>query len=145
MERGIDLLLIGAGAIIVATIIGLVMLVSRSGSSVAKDANADAMEVARKIVDYDLARYDGETISGAEVKQIIEKYEGKDTLIAVTTLENTEGFSNKQSDGTIKRYAFDAIYDKRSSYYVYDRGLFRVTLGYDENEEFYGFRFDQIE
>ena len=141
MTHSLDAIKIAVATLITVVVITIVLLLSRMLNSATNSAADSAITT---VVNYDIAKYDGKTISGEEVQYLIEKLQDKNIYIRVITNANPSGFTNQIAIGRYNIHAFDDMYYRDSDKYINGQGNFVVTLGYDSNDVFYGIMFKQV-
>ena len=130
---------------IAAVVITIVLFISVGCSNTSANKAADsAITTVNEVVNYDITKYDGQTISGEEVRHLIEKLYDQNVFIRVITKANRSGFTNQIAVGSYNLHAFDDIYYRDSDKFINGEGSFKVTLGYDANHVFYGITFKQV-
>lgn len=144
MTHSLDAIKIAVATLITVVVITIVLLLSRMLNSATNSAADSAITTVNEIVNYDIAKYDGKTISGEEVQYLIEKLQDKNIYIRVITNANPSGFTNQIAIGRYNIHAFDDMYYRDSDKYINGQGNFVVTLGYDSNDVFYGIMFKQV-
>lgn len=144
MEHSLGSVKLAAATMIAAAVITIVLFISGMLNKSANKATDSAVNTVNEVVNYDLAKYDGEVISGSEVQHLIEGLYDKDFYIRVITNANPAGFTNQIATGRYNIHAFDDIYYRDSNKYVNSEGSFKVSLGYDANDVLYGIMFKQV-
>lgn len=145
MDRGVDTIKFAAAVIIAAMLISLILLISSLLSSTANKATSNTIDIVDSLVNYDIEKYNGETISGNEVIYLLEKLSTSGVYLRVITKGNPSGFTNETAvAGKYNAHAFENVYFKDSTTFINGSGNFKVTLGYDSNDTFYGIMFKQV-
>ena len=73
-EHSVDLLKIAFDLTIVASVIILGFLLTRTGIAASNQANNGASDLAKQTINYSITKYDNEIVSGIEVISLIDKY-----------------------------------------------------------------------
>lgn len=144
MESSADAIKIAVATIITAVVITIVLFISGMLNTSTNKAADSAITTVNEVVNYDITKYDGQTISGEEVRHLIEKLYDQNVFIRVITKANRSGFTNQIAVGSYNLHAFDDIYYRDSDKFINGEGSFKVTLGYDANDVFYGIIFKQV-
>ena len=136
MESSADAIKIAVATIITAVVITIVLFISGMLNTSTNKAADSAITTVNEVVNYD--------ISGEEVRHLIEKLYDQNVFIRVITKANRSGFTNQIAVGSYNLHAFDDIYYRDSDKFINGEGSFKVTLGYDANDVFYGIMFKQV-
>lgn len=142
MENGLKALIIGASAIICCIVLSYIFYVGRVGSTNNNNAVSKANNLTQDIINYNIEKYDGKTISGDQVMSIIEKYDKDRNLVSDVADFNNDGdlegsgvqliVQTKKVPTGFSDFRDSAL--RTSDYYVYPEGKFIVNLIYDANE-----------
>ena len=92
MDNGTKLLLLAVAAIITCIVCGIAFYVTREGKSAVNTSTNQFNQMTTSYQDIDITMYDNLSVSGTEVKSIIEE-SSKDTVCNVTvkTLRDSVG------------------------------------------------------
>lgn len=106
MENSLKGLMLAAGIIITCIIISLGFFIAREASDTANTGAGQITELTAEFSDASLTMYDGTSVSGSEVLNVLRKYEGEEIGILVKNLST-------KSSGTFYNYSIN--FDKDSS------------------------------
>ena len=73
MESSADAIKIAVATIITAVVITIVLFISGMLNTSTNKAADSAITTVNEVINYDITKYDGQTISGEEVRHLIEK------------------------------------------------------------------------
>ena len=144
MNNVLKFLLLAAGCIIVVVLISLGFNLANKGKADV-DTNVEKYNnLSAKYDDVEITIYDGMTVLGSEVKQLIKNYENDDYLSIVVKTSMASSpipyVNTPESDeikskptGSPKTYHEMQAVTKRENDYINDRGNFLGKVYYDEN------------
>lgn len=152
MNNALKFLLLAVGCILVVGLISLGMFITEKGKTDAGTSLAQYSEAAGSADDIELKIYDGNEVSGSEVKRLIKNRAGDEYLsIKVINGKNNEEdyihgstiednilteIESTPDDTTISENPGD-------NHYINDNGIFKAELFYDSNDILACIRFQQ--
>ncbi len=91
MENSLKGLILAAGIIITCIIISLGFYIAREASDTASTGAGQINELTAEFADASLTMYDGTSVSGSEVLNVLRKYDGETIGILVKNSSNSSG------------------------------------------------------
>ncbi len=148
MENSLKGLMLAAGIIITCVVISLGFIIAREAKDTASGGVDQINMLNAEFAESDKTLYDGATVSGSEVLNVIKKYQGANIGILVKTnkIEACYGVTFNEATGaqtgqTGKSYA-DAL-DPTSDQYINPYGNFKGKVVRDANNVIVGLVFEQ--
>ncbi len=157
MENSLKGLMLAAGIIITCIIISLGFFIAREASDTANTGAGQITELTAEFSDASLTMYDGTSVSGSEVLNVLRKYEDEEIGILVKNLAT-------KSSGTFYNYSItfekdsltqgelgskannkyaDARSAKNSNVYINPTGKFLGSVVRNSNGSIIGLVFNQ--
>ena len=148
MDNSLKGLILAAGTIITCVVISLGFFIAREAKDTASNGANQINKLNSEFVESDKVIYDGATVSGSEVVNVIKKFKNEKIGILVKTnkSETFYGYAFDENGGDILRQVdskhSDAI-DSDSSRYVNPYVNFVGRIVRDKNEVITGIVFEQ--
>ncbi|NLG02977.1 MAG: hypothetical protein GX567_03945 [Clostridia bacterium] len=150
MENATKAILFGAAIVITLVLVslGFVLLNKATGSVDQQLSDMDQQQ--QKIMDQKYTKYDGITVTGAEVLNALESFKDGEIAIKVITIKTTSTYyySLTSSGDLATTGAFSADYskakDKTDNNYINPSGKFEGAIIRDKNQTITGIQFTQI-
>ena len=148
MENSLKGLMLAAGIIITCVVVSLGFIIAREAKDTASGGVDQINMLNAEFAEGDKTLYDGVTVSGSEVLNVIKKYQGQNFGILVKTnkIETYYGVEFNETTGAIsnqtgKTYA-DAL-DPTNDLYINPYGSFKGKVVRDANNVIVGIVFIQ--
>lgn len=148
MENSLKGLILAAGTIITCVVISLGFFISREAKDTASNGANQINKLNAEFVESDKVIYDGATVSGSEVVNVIKKYRNEKIGIMVKTnkSETYYGYVFDESTGEISKESdtkYEVATDSGSKMYINPYVNFDGKLVRDDNEVITGIIFEQ--
>lgn len=148
MENSLKGLILAAGIIITCVVVSLGFIIAREAKDTASNGVEQINMLNAEFAEGDKMLYDGVTVSGSEVLNVIRKYEGKNIGILVKTnkIETFYGREFNENTGALtgqtgKTYA-EAL-EPTNDHYINPYGSFKGKVVRDANNVIVGLVFVQ--
>lgn len=157
MENSLKGLLLAAGTIITCIVISLGFFIAREARDTAADGAGQISKLNAEFNESDKIMYDGLTVSGSEVVNVINKFRNSNLSVVV---ENNKGKTayyyeviSKSADGGAKTWSLGgktqsdgyAVQNSSSASYINPNGQFIGDVIRDVNNVIIGIIFSQTE
>ncbi len=148
MENSLKGLMLSAGIIITCVIISLGFYISREASNAAEAGAGKINELQAEFYESSYTIYDGATVSGSEVVNLIRKFADEGIGIKVVTKKSESFYLHKfnTADGELLDGAtltYKSAQDVSKSNYINPTGRFEGAVVRDANDTITGLIFTQ--
>lgn len=148
MENSLKGLILAAGTIITCVVISLGFFISREAKDTAANGANQINKLNAEFSESDKTIYDGATVSGSEVINVIKRFAGEKLSIYVTTNKSEVfyGYSVNIHSGDILDEVYSEIssaYDEENSAYINPYAYFKGEIIRDNNDVITGIFFKQ--
>lgn len=148
MENSLKGLILAAGTIITCVVISLGFFIAREAKDTASNGANQINKLNSEFVESDKVIYDGATVSGSEVLNVIKKFQDEKLGIMVKTnkSETYYGYVFDEATGDIAKASdtsYDVACDSDSKMYINPYVNFEGKLIRDNNDVITGIIFEQ--
>lgn len=153
MENATKAILFGAGIVITLVLVSLGFILLRNATGTVDQQLSDMEQQKQQVLDQKYTKYDGKTVTGAEVRNALEEFKDAGIAIRILTLKNKAAggngeyyFYDLKADFTNDDTYDDDISDtkdKAEDNYVNPSGKFVGTILRDPNKSITGIQFTQ--
>lgn len=148
MENSLKGLILAAGTIITCVVISLGFFIAREAKDTASNGANQINKLNSEFVESDKVIYDGATVSGSEVLNVIKKFQNDKIGIMVKTNKSTTcyGYIFDEETGDISKKSdteYEVAADSDSNMYINPYVNFEGKLIRDSNEVITGIVFEQ--
>lgn len=148
MENSLKGLILAAGTIITCVVISLGFFIAREAKDTASNGANQINKLNSEFVESDKVIYDGATVSGSEVLNVIKKFQNDKIGIMVKTNKSITcyGYIFDEETGDISKKsdtAYEVAADSDSNMYINPYVNFEGKLIRDSNEVITGIVFEQ--
>ena len=148
MENSLKGLILAAGTIITCVVISLGFFISREAKDTASNGANQINKLNSEFVESDKVIYDGATVSGSEVLNVIKKFSDEKIGILVKTNKSDTyyGYRFSESSGEISNEAgsdYQAALESDGVHYINPYVNFVGKLVRDKNDVITGIIFEQ--
>lgn len=148
MENSLKGLILAAGTIITCVVISLGFFISREAKDTAANGANQINKLNAEFLESDKTIYDGATVSGSEVINVIKRFANEKIAIYVKTNKSSNfyGYTLNMQNGNITGESSSSIsntYNEENSAYINPYANFKGMLIRDENDVITGISFTQ--
>lgn len=148
MENSLKGLILAAGTIITCVVISLGFFISREAKDTAANGANQINRLNAEFLESDKTIYDGATVSGSEVINVIKRFADEKLSIYVKTNKSSTfyGYTLNMENGNITGESNNSIsiaYNEENSAYINPYANFKGMLIRDENNVITGISFTQ--
>ncbi|MDE6209534.1 MAG: hypothetical protein K2M73_07675 [Lachnospiraceae bacterium] len=148
MENSLKGLILAAGTIITCVVISLGFFISREAKDTAANGANQINRLNAEFLESDKTIYDGATVSGSEVINVIKRFADEKLSIYVKTNKSSTfyGYMLNMENGNITGESNNSIsiaYNEENSAYINPYANFKGMLIRDENNVITGISFTQ--
>lgn len=150
MDSGLKALLLGAGTVITCIVISLAFYITRGSRDTATSAFSNISKINAEFNESDKVMYDGLSVAGSEVINVINKYKNDQLSIIVSTKKSVTyyGYNTIVTDGvySLGTASSSSINDAKKithSAYINQSAQFTGEVLRDSNNTVIGIKFTQ--
>lgn len=148
MENSLKGLILAAGTIITCVVISLGFFISREAKDTASNGAEQINRLNAEFMESDKTIYDGATVSGSEVINVIKRFAKEKLAVCVSTNKSfiCYGYNVNMESGDIGDKSQNNIsdaYSEEGSAYINPYGSFRGRVIRDENNVITAICFEQ--
>lgn len=151
MENSLKGLLLAAGVIITCIVVGLGFYIAREARDTAANSTGQISKLNAEFTESDKTMYDGMSVSGSEVVNVVNKFKNDTMGIVVTTNAGSTTYYGYNVTGTIDESKLESksnsnIKDAQkitNGNYINPNAQFSCTVLRDKNRAIVGLKFVQ--
>ena len=144
MDNSLKGLILAAGTIITCIVISLGFYISREARDTAASGAGQISKLNAEFNESDKVMYDGLSVSGSEVVNVINKFKNGDISIQVNTKKSSIYYVNVLDDKQTEIIGSSSAQNSQSNTYINPNGQFLGSIIRDVNYTIIGIIFSQV-